>query len=890
MSLDQPPTPIPSPRGGGEAPLAGVRSTCPYCGVGCGVILTPDNQGGLSVKGDPDHPANFGRLCSKGSALGETVGLEGRLLKPRVFGQEVPWDAALDVVAKRFAKTIADHGPDSVALYVSGQLLTEDYYVANKLAKGFWGTANIDTNSRLCMASSVAGHRRAFGSDTVPGQYEDLELADLVVLVGSNLAWCHPVLFQRLSAAKAVRPEMKVVVVDPRRTATCEIADLHLRIAPGGDVALFNALLAEIEAKGCVDPVFLTHVTGAEAAFAAARATDPAGAGASPADLRRFLDLWTGTGKVVTVYSQGVNQSSHGTDKVNAILNCHLATGRIGRPGMGPFSVTGQPNAMGGREVGGLANMLACHLDIESPAHCDAVQAFWQSPAMAGTPGLKAVDMFRAVGEGRIKAIWIIHTNPVVSMPEADRVAAALKACPFVVVQDVTADTDTARLAHVLLPAAAWAEKSGTVTNSERRISRQRAALSAPGAVRPDWQILAGVAQRMGWGKGFCWTSPAQIFAEYAQLSAVAAALGSDFDISDYATVDAWGYEALAPFTWPAGPRQSGGRFFAGGVFHTPDRKARMIAVSPPAGEDAAPPFRLNTGRIRDQWHTMTRTAKSHRLSAHMAEPFLELHPSDAARLALQTADLAVLANRYGEAILRVLVTDRVSPGHPFAPMHWTGETAPTGRIDALVPANPDPVSGQPDSKAGRVAIRRFAARWYGFAVSVAEVTPDCAYWAKARLNGGWQLELAGTEVPADWDSFARRLFALEEVPCTSVADPGRGLFRAAFHRDGRLVAALFVGREPVELARHQVAARLGALTSPETLAGRPAGTLVDPGPTVCACLNVGANRIRNAIATEGAVTVAALGEMLGAGTSCGSCHSELAALIRACRRQEAAE
>ena len=512
----------------------GVRSTCPYCGVGCGVILTPDGKGGLSVKGDPDHPANFGRLCSKGSALGETVGLEGRLLKPRVFGQEVPWDAALDVVAKRFAKTIADHGPDSVALYVSGQLLTEDYYVANKLAKGFWGTANIDTNSRLCMASSVAGHRRAFGSDTVPGQYEDLELADLVVLVGSNLAWCHPVLYQRLTAAKAARPELKVVVVDPRRTATCELADLHLQIAPGSDIALFNTLLAEIERRSCTDPAFLTHVSGAEAAFAAARATDPSATGLSPKELQDFLDLWTRTEKVVTVYSQGVNQSSHGTDKVNAILNCHLATGRIGRPGMGPFSVTGQPNAMGGREVGGLANMLACHLEIENPAHRAAVQGFWQSPGIADKPGLKAVDMFRAVGEGRIKAIWIIHTNPVVSMPEADLVAKALQSCPFVVVQDVTAETDTARLAHVLLPAAAWAEKDGTVTNSERRISRQRAVLPPPGQARADWRILANVAGRMGWLQAFGWENTAAVFAEYAALSVVAGSLGGDFDILDH--------------------------------------------------------------------------------------------------------------------------------------------------------------------------------------------------------------------------------------------------------------------------------------------------------------------------------------------------------------------
>lgn len=887
MTFGGPPTPALPHDGGREARIAdtgpGVRSTCPYCGVGCGVILTPDRRGGLWVKGDPDHPANYGRLCSKGSALGETVGLEGRLLAPRVFGQEAGWDAALDVVARRFQNTIAGHGPDSVALYVSGQLLTEDYYVANKLAKGYFGTANIDTNSRLCMASSVAGHRRAFGSDTVPGQYEDLELADLVVLVGSNLAWCHPVLYQRLSAARSARPGMKVVVVDPRRTATCEIADLHLPISPGGDVALFNALLATIETHPARSDAFLAQVSGAGAAFAAARQSDPAATGLSPADLRAFVDMWCRTEKVVTVFSQGVNQSSFGTDKVNAILNCHLATGRIGRPGMGPFSVTGQPNAMGGREVGGLANMLACHLEIENAIHRNAVQGCWASPAMTDRPGLKAVDMFRAVADGRIKAIWIIHTNPVVSMPEADRVAEALRSCPFVVVQDVTADTDTARLAHVLLPATAWAEKDGTVTNSERRISRQRAALPAPGQARDDWRILADVAGRMGWPDAFGWDSAAQVFAEHAALSGVAGAEGSDFDVSDHAGIDAAGYDALRPFTWPANARQRGGRFFGDGRFHTPDGKARMLAVASPV-QAGAKGFRLNTGRIRDQWHTMTRTAKSPRLSAHLAEPFLELHPADAARLGLGTADLAEMSNDLGRAILRVLVTDRVQPGQPFAPIHWTAETAPTGRVDVLVAANPDPVSGQPDSKGSRVALRRYAAAWYGFAVSATDFRPDSPYWAKARVRGGWRAELAGDQAPADWVDHARRLFGLTDCEVVSVTDGARGLARVVFRREGRLIAALFAGPQPVALARDLVAARLGAGEAADALAGRARADIADPGPTVCACLNVGLNTIRAAIESGRALTVAALGEALGAGTSCGSCRPELAGLIAQAR------
>jgi assimilatory nitrate reductase catalytic subunit len=556
---------------------------------------------------------------------------------------------------------------------------------------------------------------------------------------------------------------------------------------------------------------------------------------------------------------------------------------------MGPFSVTGQPNAMGGREVGGLANMLACHLEIENPAHRAAVQEFWQSPAIADRPGLKAIDMFRAVGEGRIKAIWIIHTNPVVSMPEADLVAKALQSCPFVVVQDVTADTDTARLAHVLLPATAWAEKSGTVTNSERRISRQRPALAAPGQARDDWRILAAVAGRMGWAQSFGWDSAAGIFAEYAALSGVAGRLGSDFDISAHAGIDAAGYAALAPFVWPARPGRSGGRFFAEGRFHTPDGKARMLAVTAPQLPQAGG-FRLNTGRIRDQWHTMTRTAKSPRLSAHLAEPFLELHPADAARLHLATADLVEVSSELGRAVLRVLVTDRVGPGQPFAPIHWTGETAPAGRIDVLVPANPDPVSGQPDSKASRVSLRRFEADWHGFAVTAFGFRPDCAYWARARVPGGWRTELAGRGLPENWVDHARALFGLTDGEVAVVTDPARGLARVAFHRDGKLVAALFVAPGPVLLARDAVVARLGAGEPGEVLAGRLRADRPDPGPTVCACLNVGLNTIRAAIETGRALSVAALGEALGAGTSCGSCRPELAALIGRFRCREAAE
>lgn len=861
--------------------MATVRSTCPYCGVGCGVLLT-QGEAGLTVRGDPDHPSNFGRLCSKGSALGETVGLPGRLLAPRINGQEAGWDRALDLVASRFSETIRQHGPDSVALYVSGQLLTEDYYVANKLMKGYVGSANIDTNSRLCMASTVAGHRRAFGSDTVPGQYEDLEQADLVVLVGSNLAWCHPVLYQRLTTAKEARPNLKVVVIDPRRTATCDLADLHLAIKPGMDAALFNALLDEIARRGRLDNSYLRHVTGADKAIATAQKTDRAITGLAEADLAAFLDLWITTEKVVTVFSQGVNQSSSGTDKVNAILNCHLATGRIGKPGMGPFSVTGQPNAMGGREVGGMANMLACHLTLENAAHRQAVQGFWQSPALADRPGLKAVDMFRAVEDGRIKALWIIHTNPAVTMPEADRVARAISACDFTVVSDITGATDTARLAQVVLPAAAWGEKDGTVTNSERRISRQRPFRPAPGLARPDWWMLAQVARRMGFA-GFDWDSPAQIFAEYAALSGVAGALGADFDISAHAAISQADYDALSPFLWPATPQKSGGRFFADGRFHTDDGKARMVAVEPrpPQPVDAEHPFRLNTGRIRDQWHTMTRSALAPRLNQHLGEPFLEIHPEDAVKLGLHAAELACVQNRHGHCVLRVLVTDRVAIGHPFAPMHWTAENAPTGRVDALVPGLTDPISGQPESKAAAVSITRFPAKWYGFAVSKGGIEGAGDYWALAKTNGGMQAEFSGLALPADWDSWARKHLAVPEAASQlAYADPARGDVRLAYVHEGRIIAALFVSQAPVSLSRATLGAMLGQPADAKVLAGRPAADRPDPGPIVCACFGVGRNTIASAVSEGRCNSVGAIGQILQAGTNCGSCKPELAALL----------
>ncbi|HEX2511859.1 MAG TPA: molybdopterin-dependent oxidoreductase, partial [Xanthobacteraceae bacterium] len=469
-----------------------VRTTCPYCGVGCGVLAKPDGHGGAAIVGDPEHPANFGRLCSKGSALGETLGLGSRLLHPMVRGTDgtfsrSSWDTALDRVAKGFAKAIAKHGHDSIAFYLSGQLLTEDYYVANKLIKGFIGSPNVDTNSRLCMASSVAGHRRAFGADTVPGSYEDLDLADVIILTGSNAAWCHPVLFQRMVANRHKRGA-KIVVIDPRRTATAEEADLFLPVAPGMDTALFCGLLVHLADTHAFDYGYVdAHTTGLTEALARAREVAPGPTataeitGLEEADVIRFFELFASTRNAVTCFSQGVNQSAQGTDKVNSIINCHLATGRIGKPGAGPFSLTGQPNAMGGREVGGLANQLAAHMGF-SPEEIDRVRRFWRAPNMVRGEGLKAVQMFDAIERGKIKALWVMATNPAVSLPRARAISKALgKLDLFVVSENVVANDTINSGAHILLPAAAWGEKSGTVTNSERRISRQRPFLPLPG-------------------------------------------------------------------------------------------------------------------------------------------------------------------------------------------------------------------------------------------------------------------------------------------------------------------------------------------------------------------------------------------------------------------------
>lgn len=912
----------------GAAPPAStvVKTTCPYCGTGCGVDVRV--QGGVvDVAGDASHPTNAGRLCVKGSALGDTVGPQGRLLYPamREAGtdasaglQRVSWDEALDRVADGFQKIIREHGPNAVAWYVSGQLLTEDYYVANKLAKGFVGTANIDTNSRLCMSSAVAGHKRAFGEDIVPVSYDDLERADLVVLVGSNTAWCHPILFQRIVKEKERRPEMKLVVIDPRRTATTEMADLHLPLRPGTDVWLFNGLLSFLHRHGVVDTAFVDdHTNGLARAMAIADNTAgdlrsvAAQCKVQESALTEFYRLFARTDKVITAFSMGVNQSSAGTDKVNAIINCHLLSGRIGKPGAGPFSITGQPNAMGGREVGGLSNMLAAHMDIENPRHRSLVREFWRSPTIADKAGLKAVDLFDAIDEGKVKAVWIMATNPVVSMPEADKIKRALSRCELVVVSDVMAQTDTTAFAHVVLPAQGWGEKSGTVTNSERCISRLRSFLPPMGEARPDWWALSEVARRWGYAEHFAYTGAHEIFDEHCRLTAHGncreagnpeSGIGnreSDagvlryLNLSGLVGMDKDAYDGLQPIRWPvlAVPDSAFPvAVFSDGRFYTPDRRARFVPTTPhmpgrPVDEDY--PLLLNTGRVRDHWHTMTRTGLSPRLASHVAEPFVDLHPQDALLCGVREDQLARISSRWGSCVARVRLSGEMPRKSVFVPIHWNAQFASDGRVGSLVNPVVDPVSGEPEFKHTPVRVEPFTVAWHGFALSRGDLPmTDTAWWTRITGSGFTRYEMAGRGKDGEWSQRARAALGVTdpEADWLEYEDRTAGVYRGALIADDRIAACLFVSPRPDLPSRAWLSGlfakdRLEDVDRMGLLVGEPFERGEDTGVTVCSCFGVGRKTIERAI-RGGCHTPKTLGEKLKCGTNCGSCVPELKSII----------
>lgn len=875
---------------------ASISTTCPYCGVGCGVDATVAFAGTsaaelLSVGGTPEHPANFGKLCVKGSALHEAIGTSNRLLHPELYGARVSWDAALATVAERFSKIIAEHGPDAVAFYLSGQLLTEDYYVANKLMKGFIGSANVDTNSRLCMSSAVTGYKRAFGADAVPCNYEDLELCDLLVMTGSNAAWTHPVLYQRISAAKARNPNLRVVAIDPRRTASCDLADIHLALQPGSDAFLFNGLLAWLHTHGHFDSAYIAqHCDGLDALLAAASCCTPAAVNAATglpqAQLEEFFRLFAATPKALTFYSQGINQSATGSDKCNAIINCHLVTGRIGKPGMGPFSITGQPNAMGGREVGGLANQLAAHMDF-APEHIERVGRFWQAPRMAQQQGLKAVDMFRAIREGSIKAVWIMGTNPVVSLPKSEGVKEALRRCEFVVVSDCVRQTETTTFAHLLLPATGWSEKDGTVTNSERRISRQRALLIPSGEARHDWQIVSAVARRMGYADAFAYQCPRDIFVEHAALSGFENGGMRAFDISALQTLSAAAYEHLAPVQWPVTPAQPRGtaRLFTDGRYYTPNGRAQLLPISatlPAVSPTAEHPYLLNTGRLRDQWHTMTRTGEIPRLLQHAPAPFVAVHPDTAAALHCRDGNLLAVQSPNGELLLPLKSDAGQKPAEVFIPIHWNARFASNARVSKLLDERVDPHSGQPESKLQAVALQAVPmAQWFAIVSASEFPTAAFAYWHARPIPGGhcYQLAHASGLDLADIDQWQ------QNYPGTRLVefhDRARHDHRILFVSATRVLAAIFSAEHAWQLPAAEWLQAL--LTTPlplndwQLLAGREQ-SCSDKGPLICSCHEVGRNEIITAI-REGASDHVELGRQLRCGTNCGSCIPELKQLL----------
>jgi ferredoxin-nitrate reductase len=694
------------------------KTTCSYCGVGCGIVVKKDKKGKIVVEGDKDHPVNKGMLCSKGMNLHYAMqDTSDRLLYPEMRWsrnhptERVTWDVAINRAAAVFKSIIQTYGPDAVAFYVSGQCLTEEYYIANKLTKGFIGTNNIDTNSRLCMSSAVAGYSKTLGEDSVPVSYEDIELADCFFITGANPAWCHPILFRRLEAHKQNNPEIKIIVADPRKTQTAEMADLHLQINPGTDIFLYNAIARILIENGEIDYDFVNnHTEGFEkyresvlnytVEEAAQECDVPVEdirlAASYIASAKGFLSLW----------AMGLNQSVIGVDKNVALISLNLITGHIGKPGSGPFSLTGQPNAMGGREVGGLATMLAAHRSYANPAHREEVAKFWGIEKISEKPGLTATQMIESLERGDLKAIWIVCTNPLVSLPDLMRTEAALRKARFVVVQDISAKSDTLEFADLILPAAGHFEKEGTMTNSERRISHLSKVMHAPGEALPDLEILCRFANAMGY-PGFDYTSAAEVFDEHAALTK-----GTNLDISGLSYAD---LKSKGTVQWPVPEKGHPGtpRLFADKSFFTPSRKARLFPFanpnnqSEPLSEDF--PLVLTTGRIRDQWHTMTKTGKVRKLRQHIEKPFLEINPIDALVRGINDGDIVEIENARGCVRVPAKVTGDIKKGVVFLPMHWGKMmNSNLARANNLTSITVDPTSKEPDFKFAAVEVRKY--------------------------------------------------------------------------------------------------------------------------------------------------------------------------------------
>ncbi|RYF81532.1 MAG: nitrate reductase [Comamonadaceae bacterium] len=943
------------------------RSTCPYCGVGCGVVIESEGAQITGVRGDPQHPANFGRLCTKGSTLHLTattdITRQTRLLQPlqrTVRGgtaQAIGWDAALTLATDRFAQVIDNHGPDAVGFYLSGQLLTEDYYVFNKLAKGLIVTNNLDTNSRLCMSSAVAGYKKTLGADAPPACYDDLNHAQCLFIAGSNTAWAHPILFRRIEDAKRANPAMKIIVIDPRRTDTCEIADLHLAIQPGSDVMLFHGMLHLMLREGWTQPAYIAaHTTGFDALEALVHTYTPERVaqvcGITPESLHEAARLFAISAATLSLYCMGLNQSSHGTAKNATLINLHLATGQIGKPGAGPFSLTGQPNAMGGREVGGLSNLLSAHRDLANPAHRAEVAAFWGVDRIPEKPGKSAIEMFQAAADGEIKALWIACTNPAQSMPDQAMVRRALQRAEFVVVQEAFASTATCAFADLLLPATTWGEKEGTVTNSERRISRVRAAVPAAGQARHDWAIATDFAQRLATRlhrntPRFGYVRPEQVWNEHRETTR-----GRDLDITglSYALLEA------APRQWPcpadladdrpgashaaAVPTrdvQGKARLYEDGVFATDDGRARFAAEAwQPLAEprDTRWPLSLTTGRLRDQWHGMSRTGTLGRLFGHVPEPVVQMHPEDMARRQLSDGDMVHVTSRRGSVVVPVSGSDTLAPAQAFMAMHWgpeyLGGQSSSGRplagINALTTPAHCPVSKQPELKHTAVKILKAELPWSLLAMAWLPAERALAVRAELRemagalpfvscvpfsasgaladagdaahaSDVGVLLRAAAHDTPGG-DLLARieSLLGLAAPDTLRYTDARRGQHRAVRLRrdaDNAYVQAVLLAGDT--RAQHWLRTLLQDQLPAQSL-GRQllAATAAAPkgvaarGKVVCSCFGVPENSIQIHLARcEGNEDerLAALQGALKCGTNCGSCVPELRRLVRAMER-----
>ena len=824
-------------------PRREVATTCCYCGVGCGVLASVCGGEIVSVRGDPKHPANFGRLCTKGLSL-HKADPSFRGLFPEINNERRSWDQTLEYLAGRFAETIARHGPDSVAFYVSGQFLTEDYYAFNKLAKGLIGTNNIDTNSRLCMASAVAGYKQTLGADAPPACYEDIDHAECIFIAGSNTAWAHPVLYGRIENAGP----RHLIVVDPRRTETARAASLHLQIAPGTDVALFNGMLNVILREGWHDEGYIRrHTEGFDGLLSTVNEFTPeksaALCGIEPQQVFEAANLFARSRSTLSLYCQGLNQSSSGTAKNAALINLHLATAQIGRPGAGPFSLTGQPNAMGGREVGGMANLLCAHRDLSNPVHRAEVARLWEVDEVPSKPGKTAVEMFEAVRAGEIKIVWIACTNPAQSLPDQTLVHEALERAELVIVQDAYRDTETAAFADVFLPAAGWGEKEGTMTNSERRISRVRAAVRPPGEAREDWRIAVEFSKKLllpGKKNLLNYEKAEDIFNEHRETTR-----GRDLDIAglSYALLD-----TLGPQQWPfpENAEQGKKRLYEDGVFPTASGRARFVPTPyrPVAEEtDESYPLRLTTGRLRDQWHTMSRTGTIAGLFAHEPEPRLTMHPEDLSRLGLIESDLVKVSSRRGHLYLKPAADPDLRPGMVFVPMHWGARfLAGEGRrgVNELTLGALDPASRQPELKHCAVRVERANLPWR-FAASAGSA--DVASLVK-RLEPFMQAApyavrtLVGRERPG-----VRLALAAGTTPPKETLKA----IEAAFDQDGG-----------------------GVVTDEDNGRGR----------TICNCFDVAEDEIDAFLARSN--SLAELQASLKCGTNCGSCLPEVRRRIAA--------